>query len=282
MVVEQGRGFEVTRHEPGVAVVTFNQPERLNGMTLGMKRDLIELVTELQFDDDVRVVVFIGTGRAFCAGDGGTDYMDEKHGPELVPFPRLGRRAPVRSYGTLRTFSQGLNRSVRELDKLTIAALNGFAIQSGLSLALACDFRIASTDARLGSATLRMGFLPDEGGHWLLVQYLGVGRTIDFVMRQRIVSAEEALELGLVNEVVAPDELMIRTLGLAEELANGPQVAMRMLKHAVYHAAEQSFDLAGHEIAAKTAVSDYHEDAEEGRAAFWAKRPADFNRWLED
>ena len=93
------------------------------------------------------------------------------------------------------------------LDKPTVAALNGVAIQTGLSIALACDFRIASVDARLGGATLRFAFLPDEGGHWLLLQYLGLARATDFLLRKRIVDAAQALELGLVNEVVRHDTL---------------------------------------------------------------------------
>ena len=90
--------------------------------------------------------------------------------------------------------SQSVNLAVRSLDKLTVAAINGYAIQSGLSLALACDFRIASTDAQLGSATLRFGLLPDEGGQFLLVQHLGVGRAMDFLMRKRIVTALKNLK----------------------------------------------------------------------------------------
>src|SRR5205085_5552719 len=127
-------------------------------------------------------------------------------GPELVPSLPGGHQTPVGTYDALRVVSQSLNVAVRNLDKLTVAAINGFAIQTGLSLALACDFRVASTEARLGSATLRLGLLPDEGGQYLLVQLLGVARAMDFLMRRRIVSAAEALELGLVHEVVPPEE----------------------------------------------------------------------------
>ena len=125
-----------------------------------------------------------------------------------MPDIPAGTRSPDGTYNGLRAISQPLNVAVRNLDKLTIAAVNGVAIQTGLSLALACDFRIASTEAKLGSATLRFGFLPDEGGQFLLVQLIGVAKTMDFLMRKRIVSAAEALELGLVHEVVAPAELM--------------------------------------------------------------------------
>jgi len=271
------RGFEVALHDGGVALVTFNQPERLNGMTQGMKRDLVEILHEAQMDDSVRVLVFTGSGRAFSAGDDITGRpVDGQGARALVPEIGRGHGDPIGTYEGLRIISQTLNTTLRSLDKITIAAVNGVAIQTGLSLALCCDFRIASTEARLGSGTLRFGFLPDEGGQYLLVQLLGVARTIDHLMRNRIVSAQEALELGLVNEVAPPDQLMERAMALARELAEGPQVAMRLLKRSVYNAAEMTFAHALDDIAAKTAISDHHPDAREGITAFREKRKPQF------
>jgi 2-(1,2-epoxy-1,2-dihydrophenyl)acetyl-CoA isomerase len=272
------RGFELALRDPGIALVTFNQPDRLNGMTQGLKRDLVEVLTEAQMDDAVRVVVITGSGKAFSAGD---DISGRPLGGDgaraLVPDIGRGHSDPIGTYSALRAISQRLNTTVRDLDKLTIAALNGFAIQTGLSLALSCDFRIASTDARLGSGTLRFGLMPDEGGQYLLVQLLGVAKAMDFLMRNRIVSAEEALDLGLVHEVVPAEQLLDRAMELARELAEGPQVAMRMLKRSIYVAAETSFAHALDDIAARTAVTDHHADAREGMEAFREKRKARFN-----
>jgi 2-(1,2-epoxy-1,2-dihydrophenyl)acetyl-CoA isomerase len=277
------RGFEISIHDPGIALVTFDRPERLNGTTQQMKRDLVETLLQVQMDDTIRVIVFTGSGRAFSAGDDITGRAVEYPGARaLVPDIPPGHDHPTGTYNGLRAISQPLNLAVRNLDKLTIAAVNGVAIQTGLSLALACDFRIASTEAKLGSATLRFGFLPDEGGQFLLVQLIGVAKTMDFLMRKRIVSAAEALELGLVHEVVPPSELMLRAMDLARELAEGPQVAMRMLKRSIYNAAEMTFAQALDEIAAKTAVSDHHPDAAEGMKAFQEKRAPRFNRWIEE
>lgn len=275
------RGFEVTIQDPGIAVLTFNEPERLNGFTQECKRDMTEMLVQAQMDDQVRVVVFTGSGRAFCAGDD----LSGRRPPDrdgLVPKIFGGHHNEIGTYEGLRHISQPLNVAVRNLDKLCIAAINGVAIQTGLSLALACDFRIAAREARLGSATLRFGLLPDEGGQFLLVQLMGVAKTMDFLMRKRIVSAEEALELGLVHEVVDGAQLMDRTMALATELANGPQVSMRLLKRSIYNAAEMTFNHALDEIAAKTAISDHHPDAREGVAAFREKRPANFNAWIAD
>ena len=225
-------GFELRIEDPGIVVCTFNEPERLNGMTGALKRDLVEVLTQCQMDDAVRVVVFIGSGRAFSAGDdispNAAAYRNRK--ATLVPEIHRGHHNAIGTYEGLRIISQPLTAAVRAPDKPTIAAVNGVAGQTGLSLALACDFRIAAKSARLGSATLRFGLLPDEGGQYLLVQHLGVSRAMDFLMRKRIATAQEALELGLVHEACDDAELLSRTLDLARELANGPQVAMRLLK----------------------------------------------------
>jgi len=276
-------GFELQLREPGIAWFQFNSPERLNGMTTGIKRDLIEAVTQAQMDNSVRVIVFTGTGRAFCAGDDLRAYKGtDLGGDPLVDSIPPGHDNALGTYNGLRTISQALNSAVRNLDKLTVCALNGVAIQTGFSLALCCDFRIAADSARMGSATLRFGLLPDEGGQYLLVEAMGITKTMDFLMRKRIVTADEAFKLGLVNEVVPASDLEAHTMALATELANGPQVAMRLLKRSVYNAAELTWSHSLDEIAAKTALSDHHPDAREGVAAFNEKRDPTFNSWLEE
>ena len=275
-------GFAVTLEKPGIAWIEFNEPEKLNGMNTRKKRDLLETLTQAQMDNAVRVVVFIGTGRGFCAGDDLNAYSQgEPEAHALMPPIPPGHDTPVGTYNGLRHISQALNLTIRKMDKLCIAALNGVAIQTGLSLALSCDFKLAADTARLGSATLRFGLLPDEGGHFLLIQHIGVARTMDFIMRKRIVTADEALALGLVNQVVPLDELRSEASKLAHELATGPQVAMRLMKRSVYQAAELSFEQACEDIASKTAISDHHPDSRAGVEAFRQKQPAAFNEWLK-
>ncbi|MEM7077264.1 MAG: enoyl-CoA hydratase/isomerase family protein [Pseudomonadota bacterium] len=275
-------GFDLELREPGIAWFQFNTPERLNGMTTAIKRDLVEAVTQAQMDNNVRVLVFTGTGRAFCAGDDLKAYKNaEIPGEPLVDAIPPGHDNALGTYNGLRTISQRLNSAVRDLDKLTICALNGVAIQTGFSLALSCDFRIAADTARMGSATLRFGLLPDEGGQYLLVQLMGVAKTMDFLMRKKIVTAQEALDLGLVHEVVPVDQLEGTAMEMAQELADGPQVSMRLLKKSIYNAAELNWEQSLDEIAAKTAISDHHPDAKEGVSAFHDKRAATFNDWLK-
>lgn len=279
---DEYQGFEIAMHDPGIAVVTFDQPDRMNGFTQGLKRDLTEVVRQAQMDDAVRVVVFTGTGRAFSAGDdisGNSGY--ETAAARTVPPIHHGHHNELGTYNGLRWISQALNTAVRDLDKLTIAAINGYAIQTGFSLALSCDFRLAATEARMGSATLRFGLLPDEGGQWLLVRTLGVARAMDFLMRKRIVTGAEAAELGLVHEAVPADRLMDETMALATELATGPQAAMRMLKRTIYNSMEMTWAQALDDIAARTAWTDYHADARDGGRSFREKREPVFNTWLE-
>jgi len=272
------RGFETEVLDPGIACITLNEPERMNGMTQPLKRDLVESLLQIQLDNAIRVVLITGSGRAFSAGDDITGRPLDTNQAGLVPDIGHGHDSPIGTYAGLRGISQPLNLAVRNLDKLTIAAVNGVAIQTGFSLAMSYDFPIAAREAKLGSGTLRFGLLPDEGGQYLLVQLLGVARAMDFLMRNRIVSGEEAAELGLVHEVCDGAELPERALELARELANGPQVAMRMLKRSIYNAAEMDFVHALDEIAAKTAVTDHHPDAREGVRAFREKRAAQFNQ----
>jgi 2-(1,2-epoxy-1,2-dihydrophenyl)acetyl-CoA isomerase len=273
-------GYRIEMRDPGIMVVTLDRPEKLNALTQAMKRDLIELITRVQMDDAVRVVVFAGEGRAFCAGDDLAGYGEGK--PSTVPAINTGHGTAIATTNALRVYSQAFNTAVRNLDKITIAAIGGPAIQTGLSLALSCDFRIGSTRAKLGSATLRFALLPDEGGHYLLVQHLGLAGALDFVLRKRIVDAEAALALGLLNEVVSEDDLMPRALALAAEMANGPQVAMRMLKRSLYNAAEATYGQALDDIAVRTAITDHHPDARDGVKSFREKRPPRFNEGLTD
>ena len=274
------RGLRSELHDRGVLLITLDAPERLNALDQAMKRDLIELVTRAQMDDRVRVLVYAGEGRAFCAGDHLGGYHDGE--PASVPKIGGGHATAIGTENALRVYSQALNVAVRNLDKLTIAAINGPAIQTGLSLALSCDFRIGSTAARLGSATLRFALVPDEGGHALLVRHLGLAQALDFVLRKRIVDANEALRLRLLNEVVEPEALLSAAMALAVELAEGPQVAMRMLKRSLYVAAESTFAQALDDIAVRTAVTDHHPDARDGGRSFREKRAPKFNAWLEE
>jgi 2-(1,2-epoxy-1,2-dihydrophenyl)acetyl-CoA isomerase len=276
-------GFE-TAIDDGIAVVTFNRPERKNGFLLTTKRELTEWLTHAQFAADIRVIVFTGAGGNFSAGDdiSGKPTEQELAEPKLTSHLDLGQRGSMRTYDAIRLAAHSLVRMLRAMDKFTIAAIDGYAIQSGLTVALSCDFRIATERAKLGSGTLRFALAPDDGCHYLIVQQLGLSRAMDFIMRNRIVSAEEAQALGLVGQVVSPESLLPTAREVALELSALPQVAARFVKRSLYVAAASTFEQALEDTATKTAITDYHPDASEGFAAFREKRPAHYNAWLEN
>lgn len=275
-------GFDVEIDDAGVAMVTLRRPGRKNGTTLTMKRELTDWLVHASADDAIRVIVLTGDGDAFCAGDDITGKPAEDAPPVLSSELRLGERTSIRTYNALRLASQPLSATMRRLDKITIAAVNGVAVQSGLTMALACDMRIAARSARFSSGTLRFALTPDDGGHVLLVRTLGLARALMFVLRNEFVDAEEALACGLVTEVVDDDVLMDRARELALEMAALPQVAARMVKRSLYIAEESTFERALEDIAVRTALTDYHQDAQEGMAAFRERRTPEYNRWLSD
>jgi 2-(1,2-epoxy-1,2-dihydrophenyl)acetyl-CoA isomerase len=204
----------------GVAVLTMNRPARLNAMSHPMLDALLEALPRLASDPDVGVVVLTGAGRAFCAG-GDVKAMAE------------GTEAGV---GTLEEKAQGLrsrmevSRWLHEMPKPTIAMVRGAAAGAGLSLALACDMRVAGDSARFATAFARVGYSGDFGGSFYLTQLVGTAKARELYFTADILDAEQALALGLVNRVVAEAGLEEETLALAGRLARGPRVAYRYMK----------------------------------------------------
>ncbi|MEQ8263902.1 enoyl-CoA hydratase/isomerase family protein [Pseudohaliea sp.] len=273
--------FRARMEKPGVLVIEFARPEKLNALTVSGKRDLIELCAQINMSPSIRVVIFTGAGRAFCAGDdiGGTaDQRDNALAPDI----NHDYSTPSATYNYLRTLTQPLIQSVRDLDRVTIAAINGAAVQLGLSIALSCDFRVAATGAKLGYGTLRFAMQPDEGGHYLLVQHVGLARALEIILRNRFLDADEAMSKGLVNATSEPDKLMLAATALAEELAEGPQVAMRMLKRALYRAADSNLVEAMEDIALRTSITNFNCDTREGLEAFRSGRRPRYNQGLND
>jgi enoyl-CoA hydratase/carnithine racemase len=279
----QFHGFSVELDKKGVALLTLERPERKNGLTLTMKRELMEWMVHASTENAIRIIVIAGRGDSFSAGDDISGKAgDDMTEPVFAEPLALGPRNSIRTYNALRLGSQTLSGMLLKMDKPMIAAVNGVAIQSGLTLALCCDFRIAARTARLGSGTLRFALTPDDGGHYLLVKMLGLPGALDFVLRNRIVDAQRALELGLVSEVAEPEEVLPKALQLAQEMAEMPQVVLRMVKRSLYVASEATYAQAMEDIAIRTIMTDYHEDAHEGIDAFREKRKPRYNAWMDD
>jgi 2-(1,2-epoxy-1,2-dihydrophenyl)acetyl-CoA isomerase len=246
--------------EDGVATLIFNRPERMNALSTPIMEGLLHGLPRLAGDPGVRVIVLTGAGRAFCAGG---DVKSMAEGGE----ERSAAEATVR----LRSRME-VSRILHELPKPTIAMINGPAAGAGLAFALACDLRIASASARLVTAFVKVGFSGDFGGSFFLTRLVGTAKARELYFTGRPVDAQEALSLGLVNRVVPDDQLADATMELARSLAQGPQIALSLMKRNL-NCAESSglaelLDLE----AANQVLTGRTEDHREAAKAFVEKR----------
>jgi 2-(1,2-epoxy-1,2-dihydrophenyl)acetyl-CoA isomerase len=244
-----------------IATLTLNRPERLNALGDTLRDDLYDAVTRAAADADVGVLVITGAGRGFCSG-GDVKAMSERDQRGEVPAPS-DRWAPIRDRIIL---------ALRDCPKPVIAAVNGAAAGAGMNLALACDLRIASTAAKFVQAFVKRGLHPDWGGTWFLPRIVGTAKASELIFTGAAIDAAEALRLGIVNAVVAPEELMTETYKLAGAIAAGPAVAIQLAKRAIHH--NQNVDLrAGLEFETfAQGICRDTEDAKEGVRAFVEKR----------
>ncbi len=204
----------------GVTVLTLNRPDRLNAMSPSMLDALLEALPRLAADPEVGVVVLTGAGRAFCAGG---DVKAMAEGREFGGTTLEDKAQALRS-------RMEVSRWLHEMPKPTIAMVRGAAAGAGLSLALACDLRVAGDTARFATAFARVGYSGDFGGSWFLTQLVGTGKARELYFTTDIVDAREARELGMVNRVVPDARLEEETLALAARLARGPRIAYRYMK----------------------------------------------------
>ena len=249
----------------GVAVITLNRPDVLNAFNDDLGLGLVDAVKKAADDDGVRCIVITGAGRAFSSGE---DLGALAKGYEAGDVPDLGQTL-VRRYNPL-------IRAVRAAPKPVVAAVNGVAAGAGASLALACDFRIASEHAKLVLAFIKVGLIPDSGGLWFLTKMVGVAKAFELGATGDPVGAEEALRLGLVTKVVPADDFDKEWRAFAAELAAGPTRAYAITKRLVNDALDRSLDeQLDAEVGAQTEAGRTA-DHLEGVQAFLAKRRPDF------
>ena len=247
-----------------VTTITLNRPEKLNAFAGTMRDDLLAALRAAEADAECRVVVVTGAGRAFCAG-GDVDFMRG-----------LQRDGDIAGMRKLLDAGRDIITQIVEMTKPVIASVNGVAAGAGCNLALACDFRIASDQAKLGETFVRIGLHPDWGGTWLLPRLVGRSRALEILMSGRIVDAAEALAIGMVDRVVPAADLARETESHARSIAAGPPIAIAGIKRAVLQSERN-------EVGAQIELESEHQlrafasnDAAEGMAAFFEKRPPNF------
>ncbi|MFA6222716.1 MAG: enoyl-CoA hydratase-related protein [Desulfomonilaceae bacterium] len=203
--------------EAGVSLIMLNRPEAMNAVDDEMRVELTEALSELESDAETRVLVVSGSGKAFCAG------ADLRHIKFLYEeFRKSGIRSPFGGPELAKVFF-GFSKPI-------IAAVNGAAVGWGMTMPLACDIRIASSRARFSAAFVRAGLTPEFGSSYLLPRLIGYSRAAELVFTCRIVSAEEALQMGLINRLTPPEELMAESMALARLIADQPTEALTKAK----------------------------------------------------
>jgi enoyl-CoA hydratase/carnithine racemase len=250
-----------------VATVTLNRPAKRNAYSETMVHEILKALEDARDDDEIRAVILTGAGQGFCAGgDISRDFQ----------YPARYRGHRLESMLEMRENMHALIRFLDRFDKPVVAAVNGAAVAGGLTLALACDFRIAAESAKLGDTSLRFGLLPDEGGAYYFPRAMGLDRALKMSLLSEVYPAREALALGLVTEVVADEELMPRARAFAEQLAKGPPIAVRLAKRMMVKQRSMQLDHALEDAAMATLATNYTDDVKEGTAAFHEKRKPNF------
>lgn len=255
--------------EDGIATLTLNRPERMNSFSGGLLSGWADGIQRAAQDNDVRVLVVTGNGRAFCAGADlrATGSDDTVLRQESTPGERRN---------SLRFSVHRVAQALQYLDKPYIAAVNGAAVGAGMDMASMADVRIASDQARFGMSYVNVGLVPGDGGAWLLPRIVGVQKALDLIWRGELFDAQEALEMGYVARVVPHDDLMTEAGDYARRLADGPPIAIQMAKRLVYRAMDQTFMEALEAAQAAMTVVQTTEDAREGPRAFRERRPPEF------
>ena len=247
-----------------VAVLTLNRPEALNSLVVEMKVALLRAVEAVRDDDGVRAVVLTGAGRAFCVG------QDLREHAALL---EAGNPAPL---STVREHYNPVVTALAEMGKPTVAALNGTAAGAGLGLACAADFRIGAVGARFTTAFTGIGLTADSGLSWTLPRLVGAGRAAALLLLAEPFSAEQALEMGLLNAAVAPEQVLPASLELAERLSQGPTTAYACVKASLRFAADSTLvDALAEEDRQQTLAGRTSDHAAAVRS-FLAKQPPVF------
>jgi enoyl-CoA hydratase/carnithine racemase len=230
---EAFREIRFDRVEPQIARLTLARPKQMNAYTTRLCEEMVTAIDSYLRDDTLRVLVVTGEGRGFCAG-GDVSGADDAH--EALMKAQLSHAREMRD---------GMHRVVQalqRLDKPVVAMINGPAVAGGLTLALACDFRIAADTAKLGDTSGKFGLLPDEGGAWLFPRAMGLDRALKMTMLAEVYDAKTAQELGLVTEVVPADALEARTMAFARALAKRAPLAVRLAKAMMVRALNLTLD----------------------------------------
>jgi enoyl-CoA hydratase/carnithine racemase len=271
--------------QDGVLTLTMDDARTRNALGPDMSNEINEELDRLESDPNLRVLVLTGKDPAFCSGANVRRFnqaIEEREAaaqqaPAEPPLPSAWERMEARWMSQGQTDrSRFLPLRLHNIQKPTIAAVNGYAMGIGMGIAISCDIRVASTEAGFSEAFIRNGLIPADGSCWQLPRMIGLGNTLLLQYTGEIVPADEAYRMGMVNKVVTHEELMDATMEIAQRLAHGPTYSMSLIKWLVhkslYTDLEESLRISG----AAQSIARQTEDHKEGVRAFLEKRQPEF------
>ena len=243
-----------------VAIITINRPEKRNALNIQTRAEGAAALDELAADDSVHVVIFTGAGdKAFIAGADIAEFAERT---------ALTQREVM--------LQRGLFNAVDSFPKPIIAMVNGYCLGGGCEVALACDLRIAGESASFGQPEINLGIIPGGGGTQRLTRLVGEGKAMEMILFGEIINAQEAYRLGLVNQVVPADQLLTKTMEIANRIAEKSPIAVRLAKEAVKLASRSNLDEGLRREVDLFALCFSSEDKDEGVKAFLEKRKPEF------
>ncbi|MGX6444373.1 enoyl-CoA hydratase/isomerase family protein [Neobacillus sp. K501] len=242
-----------------LGLITINRPEQRNALNLETLLEIERALEQLRMNDQIRVVIFTGAGeKSFAAG---------------ADIRQLNKRTMVEA---LQPNMTATYRKIEDYEKPTIAAINGFALGGGLELALACDIRIASYNAKVGLPEVSLGIIPGAGGTQRLTRIVGKGKAMDLILTGDIISAEEAEKIGLISKAVPQEELLEKAKEYAKKISLKAPLALRLAKAAVNRGADIEMETALYLEKLSQTILIGSEDKQEGTQAFLEKRQPQF------
>jgi enoyl-CoA hydratase/carnithine racemase len=246
-----------------IATITLNRPDKLNAFTANMIDGWAKSLAQAQADDDVNVVIVTGAGRAFCSGGD-------------VGRMRQGEPSALDGKNGLWEGVHRVPKQLEQMDKPVIAMVNGLAVGAGMGMTVMCDIRIAAESARFSTGYVKVGLVPGDGDTYFLPRLVGAAKALELLWTADFIEAPEALRLGIVQRMVPDAKLKEETYALARQIADGPQIPIRMIKRLVYQSLK--LDLRTHLdlVSSHMGLVRQTSDHAEGVAAFKEKRSPKF------
>lgn len=251
----------LTEKKNGVGIITLNRPDKLNAFSDELTFQLQDALKEMEKDKEVRAIILTAAGRGFCAGQ---DLQSRSIAQEMGERPSLG--------DSIRRRYNPIVIKLRRIEKPIIAAVNGVAAGAGASIAFACDYRIVTDKVNFIQSFTKVGLIPDSGATFILTRLVGLTKAFELMLSADKLSAEEALNLGIINKIVGEDDLMKEAVGLAEKLAAGPTKAFGLTKRAVNRAVFDDLEELLEYEASLQEIAGRSDDFAEGVKAFVEKR----------